>query len=231
MINVPQRILIVDDEPKVVDVIKSFLEGEGFEVHALFDGSSVVKTVDQLKPDLVILDWMLPGVSGIDVCRELRSASAIPIIMVTARSEEVDRVLGLEMGADDYIAKPFGLRELVARIRSVLRRAQQQPAPEPVYVRGNLKIDEARFRVWKNGEEIALTPAEFQMLVTLAAKPGVVYSRLQLLQTVMGNAYMNYERTVDSHISHLRRKIEDNPSNPRYIQTVHGMGYRFGDDL
>ncbi|WAH35250.1 response regulator transcription factor [Alicyclobacillus dauci] len=227
-----QSVLLVDDEPKVIDVIKPFLEREGFEVHVAFDGGSAISRVEQVKPDLVILDWMLPGMSGIDVCRHLRSTgNLVPIIMVTARTEEVDRVLGLEMGADDYITKPFSLRELVARVRSVLRRSQQQPSGESVYVRGNLKIDESRFRVWKDDAEIVLTPAEFQILVTLAAKPGVVYSRLQLLQTVMGNAYMNYERTIDSHISHLRRKLEDDPSNPKFIQTVHGMGYRFGDNL
>lgn len=229
--DVGQKILVVDDEPKVIDVIKPFLEREGFEVHTAVEGSSVLERVAKLNPDLVVLDWMLPGMSGIEICRTLRATSTIPIIMVTARTEELDRILGLEMGADDYIAKPFSLRELAARIRSVLRRTQQQPTNESAYVRGDLKIDESKFRVWKNGAEVPLTPAEFQLLITLAAKPGVVYSRLQLLQLVMGNAYMNYERTVDSHISHLRRKLEDNPSNPRYIQTVHGMGYRFGDDL
>lgn len=226
-----QRVLVVDDEPKVIDVIKPFLEGEGFVVYTATQGSTVISRVKEHRPDLVVLDWMLPGISGIDICRQLRATSNVPVIMVTARSEEADRVLGLEMGADDYIVKPFSLREMAARIRSVLRRTQDQPSSSPVLARGSLQIDESKFKVWKDEEEIILTPAEFQILLTLAAKPGVVYSRLQLLQAVMGDAYMNYERTVDSHISHLRRKLEDNPSNPKFVQTVHGMGYRFGDDL
>ncbi|MFB5191858.1 response regulator transcription factor [Alicyclobacillus fastidiosus] len=226
-----QSVLVVDDEPKVIDVIKPFLEREGFDVYSATDGNMAIQMVDKCHPDLILLDWMLPGISGIDVCRQLRVTSSIPIIMVTARTEELDRVLGLEIGADDYIVKPFSLREMVARIRSVLRRAQDQPGSQSTYVRGPLKIDESKFKVWKDQQEIVLTPAEFQILTTLAAKPGVVYSRLQLLQAVMGDAYMNYERTVDSHISHLRKKLEDNPAEPRFIQTVHGMGYRFGDDL
>ncbi|EPZ49063.1 response regulator [Alicyclobacillus acidoterrestris] len=226
-----QHILVVDDEPKVLDVIRPFLKQEGFTVSTATDGNMAMEMVNERQPDLILLDWMLPGKSGIDVCRQLRATSNTPIIMVTARTEEADRVLGLEIGADDYIVKPFSLRELVARVRSVLRRTQDASTTQSVYVRGTLKIDESKFKVWKGQQEISLTPAEFQILVTLAAKPGVVYSRLQLLHAVMGDAYMNYERTIDSHISHLRKKLEDNPADPKFIQTVHGMGYRFGDNL
>jgi DNA-binding response OmpR family regulator len=221
----------VDDEPKVIEVIKPFLEGEGFKVYTAMTGKAAIEMVELHHPDLVLLDWMLPEMSGLDVCRELRQSRDVAIIMLTAKTDEFDRVMGLEMGADDYITKPFSLRELLARIKSVLRRVQPQAEKRDVLRRGELVIDEEKFRVWKQDQEIALTPAEFQLLVTLARRPGVVYSRLQLLQATMGDAYLNYERTIDSHISHLRKKIESDPSNPQYIQTVHGVGYRFGDQL
>ena len=226
-------VLIVDDEPKVTEIMKPFLEQEGFTVHTADNGQAALRMVRELNPDLVVLDWMMPGMSGLDICKELRKSSQVGIIMVTARSEEADRIVGLEVGADDYLVKPFSLRELAARIRSVLRRLGSQNVGEAdttsVLTRGELTMDEARFRVWKRDQEVILTPTEFQMLMTLAAKPGVVYSRLQLLQSSMGEAYLNYERTIDSHISHLRKKIEDDPANPTYVQTVYGVGDRFGD--
>jgi DNA-binding response OmpR family regulator len=221
-------LLLVDDEPKVIAVMKPFLEEEGFLVLTAATGTEALKMVSQHQPQLVILDWMLPGMSGLDVCRELRRHSQVPIIMVTAKGDETDRVVGLEVGADDYIVKPFSLRELVARVRSVLRRTQPATEEARVLRHGSLSIDEAQYRVTMDGREILLTPTEFQILVTLARKPGVVYSRLQLLKATMGDAYMNYERTIDSHISHLRKKIEPDPANPVFIQTVHGVGYRFG---
>jgi DNA-binding response OmpR family regulator len=221
-------LLLVDDEPKVIAVMKPFLEEEGFLVLTAATGTEALKMVSQHRPQLVILDWMLPGMSGLDVCRELRRHSQVPIIMVTAKGDETDRVVGLEVGADDYIVKPFSLRELVARVRSVLRRTQPATEEARVLRYGSLSIDEAQYRVTMDGREILLTPTEFQILVTLARKPGVVYSRLQLLKATMGDVYMNYERTIDSHISHLRKKIEPDPANPVFIQTVHGVGYRFG---
>ncbi|WP_026962478.1 response regulator transcription factor [Alicyclobacillus herbarius] len=221
-------LLLVDDEPKVIDVMKPFLEEEGFEVLTAHSGPQALEMVDKHRPHLVILDWMLPGISGLDVCRELRQQFQVPIIMVTAKGEETDRVVGLEVGADDYIVKPFSLRELVARVRSVLRRTHPPTEESGILRYGSLTIDEQQFRVFKGNQEIVLTPTEFQLLLTLARKPGVVYSRLQLLKATMGDAYMNYERTIDSHISHLRKKIESDPANPVYIQTVHGVGYRFG---
>lgn len=226
-------LLVVDDEPKVLQVIQPFLEQEGYRVCTARTGLEALDAVKQYKPELVVLDWMLPELSGLEVCQRLRQHSNIGIIMVTARADELDRVVGLEVGADDYIVKPFSLRELSARIRSILRRMQQASggeAPAEPLVRGDFTIDESKFRVWKRNVEITLTPTEFQILCILAAKPGVVYSRLQLLQLTMGETYLNYERTIDSHMSHLRKKIEDDPANPRHVQTIYGIGYRFGDE-
>jgi len=222
-------ILVVDDEPKVLDVIKPFLASEGFHVVTASTGRQALRLVEECKPDLVVLDWLLPEMSGLEVCRELRRASSLGIIMVTARTDETDKVLGLEMGADDYITKPFSLRELAARIRSVLRRAQDAANEPQVLRRSDLVIDEAKFRVWKGDREITLTPTEFKLLLRLAERPGTVYSRLQLMQAAMDEAFVNYERSIDTHISHLRKKLEDNPATPRYILTVHGIGYRFGE--
>lgn len=224
-----EKILIVDDEPKVIDILKPFLEGEKYHVVTAGTGTEALRVVEETKPDLILLDWMLPEMSGLDVCREIRKTSTVAIIMLTARTDETDRVIGLELGADDYVVKPFNLREVLARIRSVLRRISPQSTEPELLERGDLVIDEASFRVYKKNEEVVLTPAEFQILVTLANRPGVVYSRLQLLKATMGEAYMYYERTIDSHISHLRKKIEDDASEPVYIQTVHGVGYRFGN--
>ncbi len=226
---VEATILLVDDEAKVLDVMKPFLEGEGFQVITATSGTEALKKVQECRPQVVVLDWMMPGMSGLEVCRKLRESSKVGIIMLTARAEEADRVVGLEVGADDYMVKPFSLRELVARIRSVLRRLNDGAPSQSVIERGDLIIDESKFQVWKSGREISLTPAEFQILLTLARKPGVVYSRLQLLQATLGDAYLNYERTIDSHISHLRKKIEDDSASPKHILTVHGVGYKFAE--
>jgi DNA-binding response OmpR family regulator len=172
---------------------------------------------------------MLPEMSGLEVCRNIRKTSNVAIIMLTAKTEEMDRVVGLEVGADDYMTKPFSLRELSARIRSVLRRTNPDSLDSNVIQRGDILIDEEKHVVLKKGKEVMLTPAEFQILLTLATRPGIVYSRLQLLQVITGDTYLSYERSIDSHISHLRKKIEDDLSNPQFVQTVHGVGYRFGD--
>jgi DNA-binding response OmpR family regulator len=192
-------------------------------------GRAAIQIVKEKKPSLVVLDWMMPEMSGIDVCRELRKTSGIGIIMVTARIEESDKIIGLEVGADDYLTKPFSLRELVARIRSVLRRIEGNDKTEQSMERGELTISESQCRVWKRGEEVALTPTEFKLLLTLAARPGIVYSRLQLLQAAAEDDMLNDERTTDAHISRIRKKIEDDPAQPVYIKTVYGFGYRFGD--
>jgi DNA-binding response OmpR family regulator len=223
-------LLLVDDEVKILEIIVPFLEREGFRVLTAMSGRRAIQIAKSEKPSLVVLDWMLPEMSGIEVCRELRAMGAIGIIMLTAKSEDTDKIIGLEIGADDYLTKPFNLRELAARIRSVLRRVQGY-LEEPEYMqRGQLTISEFRCQVWNKGEEVILTPTEFKLLLTLAAKPGIVYSRLQLLQAAMEDDFINYERTIDAHISHLRKKLEDDPSNPLYIQTAYGFGYKFGDD-
>lgn len=225
-----ESILLVDDEDKVLDFMSSFLKNEGFEVTTARTGSEALEMFKSVNPSLVVLDWMMPNMNGLDVCREIRKNSKVGIIMVTAKSDEMDKIVGLEVGADDYLTKPFSLRELLARIRSVLRRIGDNPATtDEILVRDEITISVAKYRVWKNNEEITMTPTEFKLLLTLAEKPGIVYSRLQLLKSALEDELLNVERTVDAHISRLRKKVEDDPSNPKYIQTVYGFGYRFGD--
>ncbi|OUS74783.1 DNA-binding response regulator [Paenibacillus sp. MY03] len=222
-------LLLVDDEQKVLDFVEPYLKGEGYVVVTAKTGLDALRLAKEHKPELAILDWMLPEMSGIDVCRELRRETAMGIIMVTARTDETDKIVGLEMGADDYLTKPFSLRELHARIRAVLRRMEGAGGDkERILQRGELSISESQCRVWKQGEELTLTPTELKLLLTLAAKPGIVYSRLQLLQAALAEDLLNDERTVDAHISRIRKKIEADPSSPVYIQTVYGFGYRFG---
>lgn len=227
----PHTLLLVDDEEKVLEFMSPFLRQEGFQIVTAQTGMEALRKAREHKPTLVVLDWMLPEMNGIDVCRELRKMSSIGIIMLTARTEEMDKIIGLEVGADDYMTKPFSLRELLARIRSVLRRMEGQQNGEETMERGELTISETKCQVWKRAEEISLTPTEFKLLLTLAAKPGIVYSRLQLLNTALEDDFLNDERTVDAHISRIRKKIEDDPAKPVYIQTVYGFGYRFGDKL
>jgi len=227
------RILIVDDEPEIVTLIEEYLKKEDFETMTAFNGLDAMRLIALEKPDLIVLDWMLPGISGLEICKKLRQSGSIPIIMLTAKSEEANRVEGLECGADDYIVKPFGLRELLARIRTVLRRTANGNSYNgnhtDLIVNGDIKIDSKAYRVWKKNVEIVLTPTEFKILHLLSSRPGVTYSRLQLLNQAMGEEYLYYERSVDTHIFNLRKKIEDNPGEPRYIQTTFGVGYRMGD--
>lgn len=225
----PQKLLLVDDERKVLDFMEPFLRQEGYHTITAVTGSEALAKAKDQRPALVVLDWMLPEMSGIDVCRELRKISRMGIIMVTARTDEVDKIIGLEVGADDYMTKPFSLRELAARIRSVLRRLDERELSAEPISRGELVLSEAHRQAWFRGKELTLTPTEFKLLLTLAAKPGIVYSRLQLLQSALEDDYLNDERTVDAHISRIRKKLEDDPANPRYVQTVYGFGYRFGD--
>lgn len=225
-----ESILLVDDEEKVLDFMSSFLQNEGFEIATAQSGSEALDKIKSVNPSIVVLDWMMPNMNGLDVCREIRKKSKVGIIMVTAKSDEIDKIVGLEVGADDYITKPFSLRELLARIRSVLRRIGDNPATaDDSLVRDEITISVSQCRVWKNNEEITMTPTEFKLLLTLAEKPGIVYSRLQLLKAALEDELLNVERTVDAHISRLRKKIGDDPSDPKYIQTVYGFGYRFGD--
>lgn len=223
-----KHILVIDDEEKILDLVKRYLEQEGFTVFTATTGAEGLELARQQNVDLVVLDLLLPDISGYDVCRELQREKNLPIIMLTAKSEEVDKLLGLELGADDYITKPFSLRELTARIRAVLRRTSASTITRPHLVTaGDLRVDLDACEVYRGGKLISLTPTEFKLLATLITNPGRVYSRLQLLDAALGNTYPGYERSIDTHISNLRRKIEPDPSRPRYILTVYGLGYRF----
>jgi DNA-binding response OmpR family regulator len=221
----PKKILVIDDEPKIGDISRDYLQAAGFEVLQAFDGPAGLAAARQARPDLIVLDLMLPGMDGYDVCRELRRSSDVPIIMLTARVDETDKIIGLELGADDYITKPFSPRELVARVRTLLRRVSGVTATELIHV-GDLTLDRSRFVVRIEEREIGLTATEFELLATLAAHPGRIFSRAQLLTAVRGVTFDSYERAVDSHIRNLRRKIEPEDGPPRYIQTVHGIGYK-----
>jgi len=223
------KLLLVEDELGMLEEMQLFLQREGFRVLSARNGNDALTIARSEKPDLVVLDWMLPEKSGIDVCRELRKTSQCGIIMVTARSDEADKIVGLEIGADDYLTKPFSLRELASRIRAVLRRFRGPDDQPKVVERDNLTIFEAKCQVFKDGQEVQLTPTEFKILFTLASRPGIVFSRLQLLKAALEDEYAGYDRTMDSHIRNLRRKLEDDATNPRYIQTVYGFGYRFGE--
>jgi two-component system alkaline phosphatase synthesis response regulator PhoP len=228
-----KTVLVIDDEPQIVEICRDYLTAAGFAVLTADDGTRGLTTARRERPDLVVLDLMLPGMDGLDVCRELRRDSsglaAVPIIMLTARVEESDKLVGLELGADDYITKPFSPRELVARVRTVLRRASEGPAPADLVRVGDLTLDRARYRVVLPDREVDLTPTEFEILATLASSPGRIFSRAQLLTAARGVAFERYERAIDSHIRNLRRKIELAEGEPRYIITVHGVGYKFAE--
>ncbi|MBI2859360.1 MAG: response regulator transcription factor [Chloroflexi bacterium] len=222
----PGKILVVDDEKRIVNIVKAYLEREGFEVVAAYDGKVALEAVKHQSPDLVILDLMLPQVSGWDVCRSLRAETNIPIIMLTARDDANDKILGLELGADDYVTKPFDPKELVLRVKAVLRRMADKTAAQHVLKVADLTIDLDKRSVRRDALSIELTPTEFDLLVALAQNPGRVFNRMQLLDKVQGVAYEGYERTIDSHIKNLRKKIEPDANHPRYILTVHGVGYK-----
>jgi DNA-binding response OmpR family regulator len=222
-----KKILVVDDKSELRTLLKSYLEQEGFEVVAAADGRQALFVARQEKPDLIILDLMMPEMGGYEFMRAYAREADTPIIILTARLEENDRVLGLELGADDYVTKPFSMRELAARVRAVLRRLEKQ-TPGPSLLRsGNITLDRAGRSVVANQHSVDLTPSEFDLLATLMSAPGRVFSRLELLDHLQGSAYEGYERTIDVHIRNLRIKIESDPSNPLYIQTVYGAGYRF----
>ena len=222
------NILIIEDEPELVKVLRSYLEQSGFSVLTAYRGDTGLQTWENNHPDLVILDLNLPGMDGLDVARAIRRQSDTPIIMVTARVEEADRLIGLELGADDYVTKPYSPREVVARVKAVLRRASSASSTPTLIRIADLEIDLEAYSVKRKDENINLTPTEFAVLVTLASYPGRVFSRLQLLEaTQEGAAFEGYERTIDAHIKNLRAKLEQNPKEPAYIETVFGVGYRF----
>ena len=220
-------ILIVEDEPDLARVVQSYLEQAGMNVRVEARGDRGLWAWETLHPDLVLLDLNLPGMDGLDVARAIRRKADTPIIMITARAEEYDRLIGLELGADDYIVKPFSPREVVARVRAVLRRAGQAPAASKRIEAGDLEIDFDAHLARRSGSPLDLTPTEFNLLAVLASQPGRVFTRLQLLEEAQGQAYEGYERTIDAHIKNLRAKLEPDPHQPRYIETVFGVGYRF----
>ncbi|MCC6458254.1 MAG: response regulator transcription factor [Caldilineaceae bacterium] len=222
-----QRILVIDDEVALRTTVQAYLEREGFAVQAVMDGPAALSAARSFRPSLVILDVMLPGMNGLDVLRELRRDSDVYVLMLTAKAGEIDKVLGLEMGADDYLTKPFSPRELVSRVKAILRRGRESSATESPLTFGTLRLDADARRVWKEDVEVELTSTEYELLHILARNAGTVLSRSQIIENVWGYDYFGDERVIDVHIRRIRRKIEDDPDNPAIIVTVRGAGYRF----
>jgi len=225
-----QHILVVEDDMQIARNLRDYLEVAGYEVTVVGDGGAALASARGDRPDLVVLDLGLPSVDGLDVARELRRTSTIPIVMLTARGEESDRIVGLELGADDYLVKPFSPKELVARVRAVLRRASGAVAGAEVLRAAGVEVDLPKMRAKVAGQTVELTPTEFQLLTTFVREPGRVFTRGQLLDALHGVTIDSYERAIDAHVKNLRRKIEPTIGRPRYILTVHGVGYRFADD-
>ena len=228
----PQTILVVDDEEAIAEAVRARLENEGFRVLVAFDGPQALEAAAAERPDLVVLDLMLPGMDGLEVCKRLQHDRWVPVLMLTARTEEADKIAGFAVGADDYLTKPFSLRELAVRVRAILRRFDRlssPPSDEPLEIRG-LSMDGARRRASVDGEDLQLTPLEFDILLTLVREPGVVFTREQLMDRVWG--YRDYAggRVVDSHVARIRRKLREDGNEPRFIRTVHGVGYAFRED-
>jgi DNA-binding response OmpR family regulator len=225
-----KTILVVDDEPEIVRFVRAYLEDAGYRVVIASEGQEALFVARHEKPDLVILDLMMPGMDGWDFIHRYRQERDTPVVVLTARVEESDQVLGLELGADDYITKPFSPRALVARVRAVLRRAQGEPTPQAVLRGGDIVLDRETHAITLGGEQIDLTPTEFDLLEALMAAPGRVFTRAELLDRVLGDEADVFERTVDAHVKNLRRKVEPDPANPRYVITVRGAGYKFNED-
>jgi DNA-binding response OmpR family regulator len=224
-----KKIVVIDDEPSVLEVVRAYLEKDGFLVSTAANGKEGLALAERLKPALIVLDLMLPDVSGEEVCREIRRRSDMPVLMLTAKASEEERIGGLGLGADDYLTKPFSPRELVARVRAILRRSQGAETPlvaRLAFDGERLVIDTIEHQVLVDGRPVDLTPNEYKLLTTLARYPGRVYSRFELINRVQGYDYEAYERTIDAHVKNLRKKIEPDPRHPRYVQTVLGVGYR-----
>jgi DNA-binding response OmpR family regulator len=223
-------ILVVDDEPRIVQLVRDYLEHGGFTVLVASDGAAALRSARTGRPDLVVLDLGLPGLDGLDVARALRRDGEVPIIMLTARTEESDKLVGLELGADDYLTKPFSPKELVARVRAVLRRAEGRRSPaDMIRVGSDVELDVPRMDARFGGRRVDLTKTEFQLIATMARQPGRVFTRAQLLDAVRGVAFESYERAIDAHIKNMRKKIEPDARKPRYLLTVFGVGYRFAE--
>ncbi len=226
MLEMTKKILVVDDETQIVKVLKAYLEQVGYQVAIALDGKSALAVFQREKPDFMILDLNLPGLDGLEVCRTVRRQSNIPILMLTARAEEADKLIGLEIGADDYVVKPFSPREVVARVRTIFRRSSGEIQQTEVIRVGDLQIDLDQHTVKVSDQLVELTPTEFDILVVLARQPKRVFTRLQIMEQAQGNAFEGYERTIDAHIKNIRLKLEPDPKNPTFIQTVFGVGYK-----
>ena len=225
-----KTILVVDDEPKIVDLARDYLEHAGFGVLVAADGRTALTLARTRTPDLVVLDLGIPEPDGLDVIRAIRRESNMPVVILTARDDELDKLIGLELGADDYITKPFSPRELVARVKAVLRRVEPEAAPSDTIRAGDVTLDVPRMRVEVDGRLVELTATEFELLATLARRPGRIFTRGQLLDALRGASFESYERAIDTHVKNLRRKLEPDPRSPRYILTVYGVGYRFAEE-
>ncbi len=230
-----KSVLVVDDEPKIVDMVRDYLETVGFKVITAKDGKKALEQIAESTPDIVVLDIMMPGIDGLDVIQKVRSESTIPIILLTARATEQDKLIGLEIGADDYITKPFSMKELAARIRAVLRRIpitnQEKKESENKILHGPVELNLDKRTVKRDGKKVELTGIQFDILARMLRHPGRVFTRMQLLESVQDYAFEGYERTVDVHIKNIRKTLEPNPSKPMYILTVWGVGYKINDDL
>lgn len=222
--------LIVDDDVKLIQLLKTYFNKEGFRTYTACDGLDALKEARERKPDIIVLDLMLPSIDGWEVCRKIRRESDVPIIMLTARDEESDRLVGLEIGADDYVTKPFSPKEVVARVKAILRRTNKDMIRKGPLKAGGLTIDFERHEVTNGDQLIELTPTEFKLLEVLASNVGKVFTRLQIVEQTQGYTFEGYERTIDAHIKNLRRKLEPNPKKPTYIQTVYGIGYKFAGE-
>lgn len=228
-----KKILVVDDEPKIIQAVTAYLEKEGYQVFAASNGKDALELTERKAPDLIVLDLRLPDMAGEEVCHRIRQRRDTPVLMLTAKAEEEDKIQGLTIGADDYLTKPFSPRELVARVRAILRRVKADKEPQRDIISfesGRLRIDVAKQEVSLGGEVINLTPNEFRLLLALSRYPGRVYTRSELINKVQGYEYEGYDRTIDAHIKNLRQKVEKDPKNPEYILTVFGVGYKFGGE-
>jgi len=231
--NIPKKILIVDDEPKIAEVVKSYLENSGYRVCIAYNGREALDKFERENPALVILDLMLPDITGEEICMTLRKKSGVPIIMLTAKVEEENILKGLNIGADDYVTKPFSPRQLVARVEAVLRRSDYVLTPLAgilSFNNGELVIDTLKYEVRKHGRAVSLTPSEYRILAAMVKYPEKTFTREELIRSAFGEDYDGYDRTIDTHIKNIRQKIETHPKNPKYILTVHGIGYRFGGE-
>ena len=224
-----RHILVVDDEPKIAGIVRDYLERAGYRVTVAGDGANAIAVARAKRPDLVVLDLALPRVDGLDVTRAIRKDSNVPIIMLTARVDEADKLAGLELGADDYVTKPFSPRELVARVRAVFRRLEERPQHGDVVRAADVTLDKRRMAVTAGSRDVALTATEFELLATLARRPGRVFTRAELLDAIRGTEVESYDRAIDAHVKNLRRKLEADPQHPRYLLTVHGVGYKFSE--